>query len=203
MDDKKNNRIITQEKNVINRTLKRMRGNDFLQIGGLGYPNFSEHACVTRRFFLDKDVTKGVAPFIQAQSDCLPIQSETMDIVLLVHQLETAKNAMDILSESYRVLRSNGQLIILGFNRWSLYHFLHHQKNFHSMTKIKRQLRQLNFEIKWHHTFYFCAPFIFLETLGQLLLPYAGAAFVIVATKNTVGVTPLIANGWEKKFALQ
>lgn len=198
---KQNKAILSAEKTVLDRVLKNMRGNDLLQIGKSDDPAYSESARVLRTFYLDANVqpTQQHRSLIQGHPDCLPIQSESIDIVLLVHQLDSAKNPLAILQEVHRVLRPNGRIVIMGFNRWSLWNCFHQTMRFHSEffpTKIKRLLNSLDFEVTLHETFCFWPPSQFAEVLGQFCLPYAGAVSMLVATKNIPGVTPLVIHNF-------
>ena len=202
--------LFSEEKAMLDRVFKDRRGTDLLQIGGPHDARLIENARVFRTFFVSKrrhfDQSKLL---IQASSECLPIQSESIDIVLCLNQLEAAKNPKAILREAYRVLRPNGQLIIVGLNRFSLWQLLYRENNqtiLHSPGKIRRCLRKVNFDILMHETGCFCPPlkniataksFLFLETLGQIFLPYAGAVYMLVATKNIPGMTPLIVSNFQ------
>jgi len=185
---------------ALDRVFKNMRGNDLLQIGEPAHANYSENARVLRTFFLDADVhDHHKKPFIQAHPDCLPIQSESIDIVLLVHQFDSAKDPLAILQETHRVLRSNGQMVIIGFNQWSLWNCFHRKARFDSVffpAKIKRLLSSLDFEVTLHESFCFWPPSVFLEALGLFCLPYAGSVTMLVATKNIQGMTPLVINNF-------
>lgn len=197
------NTLILREKIRLDRVLDNKRGNDLLQIGGIGKAWFTEKAKTARMFYLGDHFQNNQLPYIQAEPDCLPIQSESIDIVLLIHTAETADNLKGVLSEAYRVLRPNGQLIMTGLNRRSIWQWVCARQKLHSMGKIKKMLWRLDFEITLHQTFYFCTPWVFTETLGQLFLPYAGAAFMMVATKNKSGVTPLIDFEWQKSVLMR
>jgi SAM-dependent methyltransferase len=189
--------IFAQEKMVLDRVLKNVRGNDLLQIGRANDECLIENARVLRSFFVDAELHSHHAmPFIQANADCLPVQTESIDIILLMHTLDVAKNPKAILQEAHRVLRSNGQLIILGFNQWSVSRFLHHQKKGYSAGKIKQYLRALDCDITMHQTLCFWPPSLLLETLGQFFLPYAGSIYLLVAQKNILGMTPLVVNNF-------
>jgi SAM-dependent methyltransferase len=197
------NTLILKEKIRLDQALKGKRGNDLLQIGGIGKVAFAEKASAARIFYLDDHFQNNLLPYIQGKPDSLPIQSESIDIVLLIHTAETADNLKGVLSEAYRVLRPNGQLIITGLNRRSIWQWVCARQKLHSMGKIKKMLWQLDFEMTLHQTFYFCTPWVFTETLGQIFLPYLGAAFMMIATKNKTGVTPLIDFEWQKTVLMR
>ena len=209
--------VLSEEKVVLDRLLKTLRGNDLLQIGGPSDVRFTGNARVSRLFFLDShSLIENSKLFIQGSADSLPIQSEAIDIVLLIHQLECNDNPNHILEEAHRVLRPNGQLIIISFSPWSvwrLFYNLNHRnkllkiKKLISAGKVKHELRKLNFDVTMHQTVCFRPPFknkmfaryfLFLDFLGQFFLPYSGAVYIISATKDIPGMTPIVLNSWEK-----
>ncbi|MGJ8668208.1 MAG: class I SAM-dependent methyltransferase [Oceanococcus sp.] len=51
----------------------------------------------------------------------LPLASRSVDAVLLAHSLESAPSAHQLLRETDRILSPRGQLLILGFNPWSVW----------------------------------------------------------------------------------
>ena len=211
--------VMAEEKAVIERALKTERRNDLLQIGGPGDARLVENLRATRAFFLDKHHrTEKTNLFIRSEIDLLPIQSETMDIVLLIHALEKSAHPKAILQEAYRVLKPNGKIVVIGFNRWSLWRLFHMFSKkqvfppvfrFYGMDKIKRILHRLSCDIHLQQTFCFRLPFkkvltatrwVFLESLGQFIFPSFGAAYFLMATKKVVGVTPLRSETWRKKM---
>lgn len=191
---------LAAEKAALDRILKNMRGNDLLQIGDAEQAGYSESACVLRTFFLGNNPNGyQQKPFIQAHSHCLPIQSESIDIVLLLHQFDATKDPLAILQEAHRVLRPNGQIVIVGFNQWSLWNCFHRTARFDSMftpRKIKRLLSAVDFEVTQHETFCFWPSSVCLEMLGLFCLPYVGAVAMLVALKNIPGMTPLAINNF-------
>lgn len=203
--------VLTEEKAVLDRLFNQMRGNDFLQIGEPYDIRLIEHARVLRTFFCDAHFRVHHAKsFIQAYSDCLPIQSEAIDIVLLMHQLELSKNPRAILEEVYRVLRPNGRLIMFGFNRWGVKQLFYHEQKSCSVGKIKHLLSTLDFELNQHQTICFrpafknklmAKKFLFLEAFGQFCFPYAGSVFMLCATKNIAGMTPLVVGHYKNARA--
>lgn len=53
---------------------------------------------------------------LKADGDSLPVASSTIDLVVLAHALEFAAQPEALMRESFRVLRAEGHLVILGFN---------------------------------------------------------------------------------------
>src|SRR6187399_2485354 len=58
---------------------------------------------------------------VVAELSALPVQSATVDAVLLPHSLEFAADPHAIVREADRVLHGEGQLIVLGFRPASLW----------------------------------------------------------------------------------
>lgn len=55
------------------------------------------------------------------RSSAMPFQAESMDHVLLIHALDFSDDPHQVLREADRVLMPEGQLIIVGFNPFSLW----------------------------------------------------------------------------------
>ena len=53
--------------------------------------------------------------------DALPVESESVDLVVLVHCLELVSDPHRLLREAERVLIPEGRLVVLGFNPYSLW----------------------------------------------------------------------------------
>ncbi len=56
-----------------------------------------------------------------ADLDAIPLLDNSVDFVLLHHTLEFSENPHQVLREVTRVLAPGGNLVIVGFNRWSLF----------------------------------------------------------------------------------
>ena len=185
--------ILQDEKALLDRILKTMRRNDLLQIGGPHDDRFIENTRVTRAFFLDSSYQRShQITYVQADLDCFPIRSESMDVVLLIHALEFSHNPNATLQEAYRVLKPNGSVIIFGFNPWSLWRLWSlRTRTLYSPQKIRKKLLGLGCAIELHQTLCFYPQFQWAEMLGQLLFPYFGTVYAICAVKNMLCVTPL------------
>ncbi len=55
-----------------------------------------------------------------ADLDAIPLLDNSVDFILLHHTLEFSENPHQVLREVTRVLAPGGNLVIVGFNRWSL-----------------------------------------------------------------------------------
>jgi SAM-dependent methyltransferase len=130
-----------------------------LQIGGLGWENEFIDCTLYQSFtILDaKKLGHETARKIQAKAHHLPLQSESVDMVILPHLLEFDAHRFQTIREVERVLKPEGILLILNFNPWSLwvrYQYLWDKKmadswkaHFISRSRILDWLKLLNFEV--------------------------------------------------------
>lgn len=103
-------------------------GQNLLQIGALGWePLFWEPDCFRRAWIVaGQSCGTGKIGRIVALADELPVDSGSMDFVLLPHTLEFERDQHQILRETERVLKPEGQLHFLGFNPFSPYGLWRH-----------------------------------------------------------------------------
>ncbi len=130
-----------------------------LQIGGLGWENeFVDCTLYQRYTVLDaKKLGHETARKIQAKAHHLPLQSESVDMVILPHLLEFDAQRFQSIREVERVLKPEGLLVLLNFNPWSLwvrYQYLWDKKmadswtgHFISRSRMLDWLKLLNFEV--------------------------------------------------------
>ena len=154
--------------------------------------------------------------------EALPIENQSMDLVVLPHQLEFSDNPHQILREAERVLMPEGKLIITGFNPvslWGIYHRLASKKErtkhfpwngqFIALNRLKDWLSLLNLEITGGAFGCYRPPnlslamaqrFAFLEKAGNRWWPTAGGAYLISATKKVYGMK-IMPHPWLSKQA--
>jgi len=152
----------------------------------------------------------GIADFEE-----LPLSADALDVVLLHHVLEYTSNPHQLLREATRVLIPRGHLIIVGFNRFSLWggwkffarkvrQSTHWQYNSLRLGRLLDWLELLDFEVtSISHGLYrpplrgqaMMEKLSFLETVGNRLGWPLGAVYVVVARKDVIPVTP-IKNRW-------
>ena len=72
---------------------------------------------------LDHELNKTTNyPCIVGEADSLPIETHSVDVVIMPHTLEFEENPHQVLREVDRVLRPEGIILLMGFNPWSFWH---------------------------------------------------------------------------------
>jgi len=115
--------LLREEGRRVRRALDSIFGDQFLQIGVWGNQCFGEYARTRRVATADDRLGEGV-DFVTSP-DCLGVANDSVDVVLLPHVLESHDDPHGVLREVDRILRSDGQIVILGFNPVSTWGFRH------------------------------------------------------------------------------
>ncbi len=154
-----------------------------------------------------------------AEPDFLPIASQSIDLLLLPHMLEFSAHPHQILREVERVLMPEGQVIISGFNPfslWGLPRLLPSRKqnypwqgNFISLPRIKDWLALLGFDVVAGRMCCYEPPFRseqwlrrfrFMEAAGDRWWALAGGVYFLQAKKKVAGMN-LIMPSWNRSAA--
>lgn len=168
----------------------------------------------------------GMPVSVQADFDALPFPANSLDLVVLPHTLELARDAHQTLREVERVLVPEGRVIVLGFNPASLWglrqrsgavgsrlglgqRFVPEDAEFLGWRRLRDWLRLLSFEVEGGH-FGCYRPaldsqawldrFAWMERAGRRWWPVFGAAYVLVATKRVRGMR-LVGKVWRQRPA--
>jgi SAM-dependent methyltransferase len=149
--------------------------------------------------------------------DALPFESASLDLVVLPHSLELARDAHLTLREVERVLVPEGRVLILGFNPASLWGtrqrlgrmrrrlglgtdrdlFLPRAGEFIGYRRLRDWLRLLSFEVESGRFGCYIPPvtsakwlarFGWMERAGDRWWPPFGALYYIVAVKRVRGM---------------
>ncbi len=145
---------------------------------------------------------------VHAQSTMLPLDCQSMDLVVLPHGLEMTEHPHQVLSEIHRVLVPDGKLLLTGFNPASLWGAkaqladsgLPSRAQMIGWLRVNDWLAFLGFEVAaWQFMVYVppCHSEVglqrcrFLAQMGPRLWPRLGAVYGLYLVKRTVGVHPL------------
>ena len=154
----------------------------------------------------------------------LPFAAQSVDLVLLPHILEFDDNPHQILREVERILVPEGQVVITGFNPFSLWGVRRHfgsakrsmpwNGHYISVPRLRDWFALLGFETR-AGAFGCYAPTVhqekwlrrweFIEYAGDRWWPFAGAVYVIQAIKRVNGmrlITPVWADRRARAKAL-
>lgn len=165
LDSSAGQNLLEQEGRHVRDALDSMFGDQFLQIGNWGTGQFRVFAR-TQRTAVVGDGKSGSLDVITAP-DCLGIAGDSIDVVLLPHVLEVHDDPHGVLREVDRILRSDGHVVILGFNPvslWGLRHFLSRRRfppgiqRVISEHRLRDWLHLLNYSVDHSSFQYFQAP---------------------------------------------
>ena len=147
----------------------------------------------------------------------LPFAAQSLDLIVLPHVLEFHPAPHELLREIERVLRPEGQLVIVGFNPISLWGATRHFKRrnglfpwngqYFSVLRIKDWLKLLAFDIDRGAFGCYRPPcqqrqwlrrWRFMELAGDRWWGFAGGVYVLRAIKRVHGMR-LIEPKWRKQ----
>lgn len=160
-------------------------------------------------------------PALAFDSRAWPWPAESLDLVVLPHTLDRSADPHACLREVERVLIGEGQVLIIGFNPWSLWgrQLRRCQKSPASALpaawplapiaahRLRDWLHLLGFEVQlqraagWTPTWRserWVRRWVWLETLGRRWLPFLGGVYLIMATKRVPGGRLLDGRSWRK-----
>lgn len=148
--------------------------------------------------------------------DALPFPAQSLDLVVLPHTLELARDPHETLREVERVLVPEGRAVIVGFNPnslWGLRHrfgglwrqvagsgpapFMPGTGDFIGYWRVRDWLRLLSFEVEHGRFGCWRPPFAserwlqrmnWMEAAGERWWPVLGAVYLVVAVKRVRGM---------------
>ena len=149
----------------------------------------------------------------------LPLASQSLDLIVLPHALESHLDAHHVLREAERVLRPEGQVVISGFNSLSLWGLRRKfagrragspwDARFIGLLRLKEWLQLLGFELNGGRFGCYAPPFAqarwlerfaFMEQAGARWWPILGGVYVVRAVKRVHGMR-VITPAWRKERA--
>ena len=218
--------LLESEQQVVNDMLPSLFGYHLMQMSVSETVEFARSSPIHHRVTLHARSNVSRSPqntpsdkkvYLVSDFDQLPIESDSVDVVVLHHVLDFSPNPHQVLKEVNRILIPRGHVIIIGFNPFSLFglwkifaSLFSSNSQWRYSSIAKRRLydwfKLLDLEkSKIAHTFFrppfkstmLLKRFSFLEkTGGKLGVPFGGV-YVILARKDICAVTPIKAP-WEK-----
>jgi SAM-dependent methyltransferase len=200
--------VIEVERELLREALADVFGFELLQVGAWGRGGELAAAARTQnRRWLAPDASGPGA--VRASYDALPVASGSVEAVLLPHTLEYAPSPHELLREVDRVLRGEGQLLVLGFSPlgpWGLRHRLSHGRfpppaeRLLGEGRLRDWLNLLGFEVAGARRYLFAPPWSralrgdrsgWLERRGAVIAPPLAGAYLLRACKRVHCVTPI------------
>lgn len=190
-----------------------------LQIGSISLATrFSDHCRVRHYFTLSEVAGKAV---VQGKADSLPIATDSVDLVLVMHGLTTADDPHAILREVYRILIPNGKLLIIDFNplsAWGIRRCFQiigrnapWQGHYYSASRLRDWMRLLGLDQRQCRTLGYMLPirksgvakhFGWMEGLLKRWFGFSGALNLLVYQKNITPLTPA-RHRWRRRKIIQ
>jgi SAM-dependent methyltransferase len=201
--------LLQAESELLRGLLDDVFGLELLQLGTWGASRKLLSTCRTRRQTLiapARNGTSGCEVDVVAELAQLPVQSATVDAVLLPHTLEFAADPHAIVREADRVLHGEGQLIVLGFRPVSLWGlraaaaregFPPGLRQMLGPGRVRDWLKLLGYEVVLQKGYLFSRPWGSSTESPRRILrrglfnPLPAAAWMLKARKHVYRMTPL------------
>jgi SAM-dependent methyltransferase len=200
--------LLEQERAAVARSLECAFGLHCLQVGSWGAPDTFLSLARTRRAALVATAGTAGAALI-AEPSALALQSDSVDVILLPHTLEIARDPHEVLREVARVLTGEGELLVLGFEPlggWSLRNTFTRGGSppglarTISAQRLADWLKLTGFEVGQTERFLYVPPVSslqssraagFFERMGRRAWPRFSGAYLLNARKRVYSMTPV------------
>jgi SAM-dependent methyltransferase len=210
-------RVALQEREALAALVGDLFGYQLLQLGELGADMAYLASCpIRRKTLVTHRADAAEASVLVAEARQLPVASDSVDTVILIHTLDFSPDPHQVLREVERVLIAEGRVVVVGFNPFSLWgiwrlffrwrgvvpwcgHFL-------SYPRLTDWLTLMGFGIERMDVMEFRLPtrsgrMESLERLGRKVWPMLAGVYVVRAVKRVSRVTP-VRQRWSSLRAL-
>ena len=207
---------------LLDRVLPNLFGYHLVQVGRLGDLDLLSSSRILHRNIIEIDGQDHGHhyPAVRGSATALPVESDSVDVVVLPHILEFEAQPHEALRESARVLMPNGHLLVCGFNPWSMLgcwrYLKRHQQampwrgQFLALTRLRDWLALLGFDVLSQDACFFKPPISnerllkrldFLDRIGSYIPAYFSGAYLLLARKRVTTLTP-IRSRWRPRRRL-
>lgn len=200
--------LLQAEAEVLRGLLDDVFGLELLQLGSWGASRELLSSSRTRRQTVVAPYRGGPGCSVDLVAELaqLPIQTASVDAVLLPHTLEYAADPHAVVREADRVLTGEGQLIVLGFRPWSLWGLRASAsregyppglKQMLGMGRVRDWLELLGYEVVLQRRYLYSRPWGVGTGESRRILrrglfnPLPAAAWLLRARKHVYRMTPL------------
>lgn len=206
--------LLQQETRVVEEALDGVFGEQFLQLGLWGENRTFTRFTRTQRCSLIAETRAG-QPCAVGNLHQLPVETDSVDAILMPHALDYSDRPHAVLREVDRVLRRDGRLIILGFKPgglWGLRRLIPGAgmppgaEHLISERRLKDWLQLLDMRIQGSLRYFFRWPLPgnkasgsnLWERRGQAWWPELSACYMLSAQKRVSTLTP-VRPLWRRK----
>ncbi len=195
--------LLANQRELITSVIKSYFGVFQVEIGVSHRVPVGNASNIAHKYFVIPEWSADLpANILVSESDELSLDSGSVDLVILHHSLDFAKDPHQTLREASRVLKSTGHLVILGFNPtslWGIRKLFNRRKlapwnnRFISGNRLSDWLNLLHFQVSDIEYHYYGLPFNRFSMLKQFLwldnilnpkVPL-GAYYILSAQKQT------------------
>lgn len=208
--------LLDQEQIALDAILQDLFGYYLLQLGWVAPRDILAESRIRMRMVMDVDRPQGMDyPHALAMPEMVPVQGDSLDVVVLQHTLEFAKDPHEVLREVDRILIPEGHVVIVAFNPWSywgLWRLIRRRSRrfpwcgrFLSVTRIKDWMGLLGFDTVEVSPLFFRPPIRhegmmrrlrFLDKAGARAWPLLSGVNIVVAQKRLATLTPIKLRRW-------
>lgn len=215
--------LIREEQHQLKKVLNKLYGPIAIQFGVLGLYEYVQYSSAVHHLLaVNHPVPDNFSiplTFMHADAEGMPLEAKSVSVLLLPHVLEFSLDPHRVLREASRVLVPEGHLVLVCFNplsswgvRRSISALLGDRQTapwhgqYFSLSRIKDWVSVLGFEFISGNAVYYLPPFkserirerlSFLQKMGPRWWPMWSAAFILVARKREIGITPIVP--WRRK----
>jgi SAM-dependent methyltransferase len=206
--------ILAAESRVLGEHLADRFGYHLLQVGTLPGVDLLRSSRILHRCIVDLEGAAPDAgyPHVRGRAGALPMESDSVDVMLLPHVLEFEPRPHEALREAARVLVPEGHLFVSALNPWSLLGVWRAARRgggnapwtgrFLAQGRMRDWLELVGLELQSVNAVFFRPPLrnarvldrlAPLEALGSRLWPVFCGAYVLGARKRVARATPIRA----------
>lgn len=204
-------RLFEEERDQLGDILQNLFGYHLVQVGCPLPEDLLSGSRISHRLVIDPRFPQASGTrSIYGLPAALPLQADSVDVVVLPHTLEFVAAPHETLREMERVLIPEGHVVILGFNPyslWGLWRVVNRRRasapwsgRFFGLTRVKDWLALLGFDIVLTRHYFFRPPLRgerimrrlrFMDSLGARAWPRLSGLYVIVGRKRVSAMTPI------------